>query len=184
LNAPDQVPVDATGDADFVDTLTVQAIELHDASDQKIPDAMVTLTDQSDNVLFTFPNTAPTTTTTVPGATTTTTLPAGGCEVAATYTSIECRLAALDMLVKASAGKLAPKLSMLLAKATAGTQKAAQPGTPQRRVTKGLHKAAHALKAYDTLLGSKKAKRLLDDGTRSSLQAAGAAIAADVAMLP
>src|SRR5690349_14528574 len=75
LNGPDQVPVDATGDADFVDTLTLQAIELHDASDQMIPDAMVTLTDQSDNVLFTFPNTAPTTTTTIPGATTTTTLP-------------------------------------------------------------------------------------------------------------
>jgi hypothetical protein len=111
-------------------------------------------------------------------------LPAGGCEVAATYASIECRLAALDTIVKASAGKLAPKLSKLLAKATGGIQKAASPGTPHNRVAKGLHKATHALKSYDTLLGSKKAKRLLDDATRSSLQAAGAAIAADVATLP
>jgi hypothetical protein len=111
----DELQVDATADADFVDTLTIQAIELHDASDQKIPDAVVTLTDQNDNVTLTFPNTvqaATTSTTTISTATTSTTIaPPGGCEVAATYASIECRLAALDALVKTSAGKLAAKLS-------------------------------------------------------------------------
>src|SRR5206468_4019489 len=164
---------------------TVRSIELHDANDQKIPDAVVTLTDQNGNVIFTFPNTiqATTTSTTIPGTTTTTTLPSGGCEVMATYASIECRLAALDALVKASAGKLAPKLSKLLAEATGGVQKAAQPGTAERRVAKGLRRAAHALKSYGTVLGSKKAKKTLDEGTRSSLQAAGATIATDVASL-
>ena len=186
VNETNEVAVDATADADFVDTLTVQAIELHDGNDQKIPDAVVTLTDQDGNVTFTFPNTvqATTTSSTIPGATTTTTIaPPGGCEVAATYASIECRLAALDALVKASAGKLAPKLSKQLAKAIGGVQRAAQPGTPERRVAKGLRKAAHALRSYDKMLGSKKAKKTLDDGTRSSLQAAGAAIATDVASL-
>jgi hypothetical protein len=188
VNESNQVPVDATADADYVDTLTVQAIELHDANDQKIPDAVVTLTDGSGNATFTFPNSVQattTSTTTVPGAsTTTTTAPPGGCEVTATYPAIECRLAALDALVKASAGKLAPKLSKQLAKATGAIQKAAQPGTAERRVAKALRKAAQALRGYDTVLGSKKAKRLLDEGTRSSLQAAGAAIASDVAKLP
>jgi hypothetical protein len=186
VDESNQVAVDATADADFVDTLTVQAIELHDANDQKIPDAVVTLTDQNGDVTFTFPNTiqATTTSTTILGVTTTTTIaPPGGCEVTATYTSIECRLAALDGLVKASAGKLAPKLSKQLAKAIGGVQKAAQPGTPERRVVKGLRKAAHALRSYDKVLGSKKAKKALDDGTRSSLQTAGAAIATDVASL-
>jgi hypothetical protein len=148
---------------------------------------MVTLTDQGNNVTFTFPNTvqATTTSTTSPGATTTTTTiaPPGGCEVAATYASIECRLAALDALVKTSAGKLASKLSKQLAKAIGGIQKAAQPGTPERRVAKGVRKAAHALGSYDKVLGSKKAKKTLDDATRSSLQTAGAAIATDVASL-
>jgi hypothetical protein len=185
VNEDNQVSVDATADADFVNTLTVLSIELHDGSDQRIPDAVVTLTDQNNNVTFTFPNTiqATTTSTTIPGATTTTTVPPGGCEVAATYASIECRLAALDALVKASAGKLAPKLSKQLAKAIGGVQKAAQPGTPERRVVKRLRKAAQALRSYDTVLGSKKAKKTLDDGTRSSLQAAGAAVATDVARL-
>jgi hypothetical protein len=143
-----EVPVDATADADFVDTLAIQAIELHDASDQKIPDAVVTLTDQNDNVTFTFPNTiqaTTTSTTTISTASTTTTIaPPGGCEVAATYASIECRLAALDALVKTSAGKLASKLSKELAKAIGGIQKAAQPGTSERRVASAIHVTTHA----------------------------------------
>ncbi len=84
---------------------------------------------------------------------------------------------------EASAGTLASKLSKRPAKATGGVQKAAQPGTAERRVAKGLRKAAHALRSYDTVLGSKKAKKKLDDGTRSSLQAAGSMIASDVASL-
>jgi hypothetical protein len=186
----DAVPVDANADADYVDTLTVQAIELRDASGQKIPDAVVTLTDQSDNVTFTFPNAVPATTTTIAGATTTvpgggttTTTTLAGCEPGATYASIQCRLAALTVLVKGSAGKLAPKLGKLLTKATGGVQKAARLGATARTAAKGLRKAAHALQAYDKMLGSKKATKTLDDATRTSLRAAGAAIATDVAIL-
>ncbi len=179
-----QVPVDAHSDGDYLNTVKVLAIELHDANDQKIPDAVVTLTDDNGNVTFTFPNTVQATVTTVPGAsTTTTTAPPGGCEGAVTYASVACRLAALASLVRGSAGKLAPKLGKQLSKATGGVQKAAQPGAPERRAAKGLHKAADALRSFDALLGSKKAKKTLDDGTRSSLQAAGAAIATDVAGL-
>ena len=182
VDEPNEVSVDATADADFVDTLTVQAIALHDADDQKIPDAVVTLTDADGNATFTFPNTTDATTTTLPGGTTTTTIP-GGCEVAATFASIDCRLMALDALVTASAGKLAPKLSKKVGKAIAGVRKAAPPGTPERRVAKGLRKAANALQKYDAALDSKKAQKTLDDATRASLQAAGAAIATDVASL-
>jgi hypothetical protein len=179
-----QVPVDAHSEGDYLNTVKVLAIELHDANDQKIPDAVVTLTDDNGNVTFTFPNTVQATATTVPGAsTTTTTVPSGGCEVTATYASVACRLAALAALVRGSAGKLAPKLGKQLAKATGGMQKAAQPGAPERRAAKGLGKAANALRSFDALLGSKKAKKTLDDATRSSLQAAGAAIATDVAKL-
>jgi hypothetical protein len=182
VGGEDQVPVDGNADADFVDTLTVQAIELRDANNQKIPDAVVTLTDANGHVTFTFSNTIQTTTTTVPGAsTTTTTLPSGGCEVTATYASIECRLTALAGLVQRSAGKLAPKLSKLVTKATSGVQNAARPGAPVRRVAKGLRKTANALRSYDKVLGSRKAKKMLDDTTRSSLRTAGAAIAPDVA---
>ena len=135
-----QVPVDAHSDGDYLNTVKVLAIELHDANDQKIPDAVVTLTDDNGNVTFTFPNTVQSTT--VPGATTTTTVPSGGCEVTATAASIECRLAALAVLVRGSAGKLAPKLGKQLAKATGGMQKAAQPGASERRVAKGLRTTA------------------------------------------
>jgi hypothetical protein len=50
-------------------------------------------------------------------------------------------------------------------------------------VARGLRKAAHALQKYDAALDSKKAQKTLDDTTRASLQAAGAAIATDVTSL-
>lgn len=194
MSASAGVPVDAHAEADFADTLALLSIELHDANGEKIPDGVVSLLDENGDAIVTFPNTIETTTsTTQAGGTTTSTTQVGGttttsttlpdpCAGVSSYEAITCRLAALAALVENRAGTAAPKLLAQIRKATAGVQKAAAAGTP-RRVGKGLRRAVRALRRYDKLLASKKVRAALDDATRATLQAAGAAILSDVQTL-
>lgn len=209
ISAPSGIVFDAEAVADLSDTLTLDAIALHDANDQPIPGAQVYVTDLDGNPIHTFPAEPPppttttvpeatTTTTTVPGVTTTTTLPVGvtttttpagvtttttvpgGCAAAATVGSVACRLAELAGAVSASDGVLEAKLLRQLGKARSALDGAGGAG---RQAKKALRKVRAAVSAYGKILGSRKARRTLPDASRAVLLGPVAGLRADLTAL-
>jgi Tol biopolymer transport system component len=112
----------------------------------------------------------------------TATLTVAGCTVAATFSSVECRL---DELSAAAAGvppgRLATKLTKLLGQARTGITAADGLGHT-RKARKALGKAAKALGAFGHALGTKAAKKV-DPATVASLKSAASSLRQDVSAL-
>jgi hypothetical protein len=208
---PDGVgPFDIEAIADFSDTMELLAIEGRDENDQPIPGLEFTITDANGTPIVTLPNTPPPpTTTTVPGpdtstTTTTTSMPGGGatttsmpgggvttttlppsCSVGASYASVKCRLDEVTATVLTNGGAVAPRLSAKLAAALAAVERAEQSvGQRGGKTSKrSLRKALRALGAYRKLLGSKKARRTLDEGALDELVARVPGLQADLKTL-
>lgn len=176
---------DAAAVADYSDTLELLAIEPRDANDQPIPGAYYTIPDVNGEP-YVIPTTPETTSTTVAGATTTTTttLPPG-CVPEATTASVRCRLDALAAAVQTAAtGSLGTKLQAKLAAARASLVKAeALVAGPASKRRKALRKTLKQAGAFAKLLGSKKARRTIDEATRTALGAPVPVLDADLRAL-
>lgn len=113
ITAPLGAQFDADAVADYSDTLELLSLEPKDANGNTVPDVSLVIKDAQGQTTYTFPNTAPTTTTTLPGGSTTTlpggattTLPVGtatttttllgggGCDAIAGIAAIDCACAA------------------------------------------------------------------------------------------
>lgn len=187
ITAPLGAQFDAEAVADYKDTLELLSLEPKDANGDTVPGVSLVINDNQGQPIYTFPNTPPavTTTTTLPGgAVTTTTLPAE-CAVAATFSSVTCRLAKLLEAVQATADgpvevKLLGKVGSAQEAVTAAEQLRA---TSPNRSSKQIRKALNALAAYKKVLKTRVAKRALGTAARSALAAPLATLRADLKAL-
>ena len=103
----------------------------------------------------------------------------------ATYDSVRCRLDALATTA-GNAGTLAGKLTSQLTASRAAVDKAqADLGRRGGKASKAdLRKTLKKLKAYATILASKKARRTIPEATRAALGASLDVLRADVQDLP
>ena len=123
----------------------------------------------------------------IAGGTTTTTLPGGGCDVAPTFDSITCRLAALATAVGAATdlGRLKPGLGNTVQKARAKVAKAQGyvAASKAKQAKTQLKKAGKRLRSFAHKLASRSARKIVPEPTRTALAGAANLTAPDVASL-
>ena len=188
IGAFELVPVATTTTTSTTTTSTTSTSTSTITTTSSAPPSTAIASTTSSSSTAVTPTTTPTATTAPP--TTTTTLPTGPCDgvplTPPTFTSIDCRLAALLARVNGEPGLGAfqAKLAQSVGKARMKAGEAASLCADNvKKTKKRLQQAATAMKQYVHRLNGLAARKKLDATLRQSFAADGAAIAADLKAL-